>query len=669
MGIGAGLIAGRFGRNEAIPEPVVEPPSTVAAPEIELPPEPPLPAGAVARLGTALFQGSANHLVFASDGKSFFTSSWSGAKEIDLSTGRVVRAYSAPPLLGDSLERWVTPDGKFLIEKETAMAWTEEPVHSKLRIREWPGGKLLQETSVPSGSLKLSPDGTAVAAASVGGRGYFSDPAVFVCKLPHGRCKTVRLRSENRSLVTAAFRPMTGEVLIVDREYGEDLSYANARLRRWNFGAEPPVEIGAFSFPGNEAGTRLAVSADGRWLAAVADVDASERRPGRLPKLLIVQDTRLQIWDINRGERIAHPELGHERLWHLSFLPDGSILTVGSADGNGIVRVRETPDWRQTIGWLVPNWQAGLSAVSPDGQTLILSTQSGHIRRFDIPSAREYPSRPTHSVPVNEITFADDGTVVTWAKELNWRKDVPVSTESLAWDPATGRPREMPAGMRKPDAGPKYENPPPERAHVVREPAGRYTAAVWGHWDQPQTVAVWDNASGRQLWQAEFPRGVYPMGFSPGARHLFLNNRALVAVETASGREDFRWDLVGRGIVTRNGLSTCSVWTVPGGEQLLVRTYFDGLRLVDARSGTLRHKLDPHAREPLAFSSVGRLVAATLSSESGTIAVWNVATGELRKTFVTDHGRVSALAFDASGRWLVSGGYDGTALVWDATTK
>jgi WD40 repeat protein len=114
-------------------------------------------------------------------------------------------------------------------------------------------------------------------------------------------------------------------------------------------------------------------------------------------------------------------------------------------------------------------------------------------------------------------------------------------------------------------------------------------------------------------------------------------------------------------------MTKCNVTAVPGGELLLLRT-FNGLRLVDARSGTLRHKLEPYAREPVALSSDGRLLAAAVSNDSA-IAVWDVASGELRKTFVTDHGRVSALAFDASGRRLLSGGYDGTALVWDVATK
>jgi WD40 repeat protein len=658
-GVTVGLIWVRFIRDEPSAPPGPEP-AAAADPAVDLPPEPPLPAGAIARLGTALFQAPANHLVFTVDGKSFFGSNWSGVRQIDLKTGRVIHEYTPAQLGGYDLDHQVTPDGRFLAEKATSQEWisSEGPSDERVRIREWPGGKTLHEVQPRGGFMIVSPDASRVAVVGAWSPGEFGTNSVAIIDVPSGRQTSVRL-NENRILADAIFRPATAELLVVDWGYGSGLEHTDARLRRFDLSGQRPVEVGSFSFQGNEQRTMLAVSADGRRLAAIGSRDSIQPRAGQRPKIDFIQDRRLQLWEIPRGERIANPELGHERVWHLCFLPDGSLLTLGSADGLGIIRHWEGPDWRQTVVWGIPNWNGGRAAVSPDGKTLLIGSASGHIRRFEIDAAREYPSRPTHSAAVTEITFADDGTVITW------------SQAPLAWDIVTGAPRDVPAGAQRPGPppGPILEDPPLAGSHIVRDAAGQFAVAAWGEWNNPTTIAGWDGATGRRLWVTQFRPGAYPMGFAPDGRQVYVNDRALVALDAMTGREAFRWDLVDRGVVSKDAMCNCRVWVVPGGEQLLLRSYPDGLRLIDARSGNLIQKLTPHAREPLALSSDGRLAAATMSQEPGTVVVWDLRTGERQHTFTTGHLRISAVGFSPKSDRLVTGGYDGTSIVWDLTVK
>jgi hypothetical protein len=63
-----------------------------------------------------------------------------------------------------------------------------------------------------------------------------------------------------------------------------------------------------------------------------------------------------------------------------------------------------------------------------------------------------------------------------------------------------------------------------------------------------------------------------------------------------------------------------------------------------------------------AFSACSRLLAT--AAADGDVRVWEVATGHMVARFSGHSGRVQALMFSGDGKTLVSGGADGTALLW-----
>src|SRR5262249_47516694 len=52
---------------------------------------------------------------------------------------------------------------------------------------------------------------------------------------------------------------------------------------------------------------------------------------------------------------------------------------------------------------------------------------------------------------------------------------------------------------------------------------------------------------------------------------------------------------------------------------------------------------------------------------TGEIAAFEVATGQLRRTLTGHRGYVGALGMAPDGRRLISGGHEGSALLWDVT--
>ena len=68
-------------------------------------------------------------------------------------------------------------------------------------------------------------------------------------------------------------------------------------------------------------------------------------------------------------------------------------------------------------------------------------------------------------------------------------------------------------------------------------------------------------------------------------------------------------------------------------------------------------------RGVLAFSPNGRYLAS--GGRDGTVSLYEMASGRVVHTFQGHDGWVFALAFTPDGRRLISGSQDGTALVWD----
>lgn len=66
----------------------------------------------------------------------------------------------------------------------------------------------------------------------------------------------------------------------------------------------------------------------------------------------------------------------------------------------------------------------------------------------------------------------------------------------------------------------------------------------------------------------------------------------------------------------------------------------------------------------MVFSADGRALA---SSEDGRVEIWDLATGQIRKT-IEPSGTVTALRFAADGRTLASGSQDGSVSLWDLQT-
>ena len=114
--------------------------------------------------------------------------------------------------------------------------------------------------------------------------------------------------------------------------------------------------------------------------------------------------------------------------------------------------------------------------------------------------------------------------------------------------------------------------------------------------------------------------------------------------------------------------SVNSVAFSPDGQTLASGSESRTIRLWDLKTGQQQQTFTGHTRGvwSVAFSPDGRLLASGSSDQ--TIRLWNVKTGQHRQTFTGHTHLVSSVAFSPDGQTLASGSWDGTIRLWDVAT-
>jgi hypothetical protein len=189
---------------------------------------------------------------------------------------------------------------------------------------------------------------------------------------------------------------------------------------------------------------------------------------------------------------------------------------------------------------------------------------------------------------------------------------------------------------------------------------------------------VWDNSTGEELpginRTFDFNRVRTKTALSFDGKTLFtVDNKSLEAFDVVSGQLKNSWALADHDVPGRvtqqekeQEIYLRAVAVSPDGKALAIAVetrLTHSLVLVEADSGkVIRRVRTPETiADVLAFSPDGRWIA-------GDKCVWEAAT--LKEVFrISSPPRVSAVGFSPDSRQLVTGYYNGTALVWPDNGK
>jgi WD40 repeat protein len=643
------------------------------------PADDPLPAGAVARYGTARYRHGTRieSLAVSPDGR--FAVAASGGRILgstrgyDLTTGKDV--YRLDGFRSDEAVA-ISPDGKLLaaLQFDGTVHFFDARKGQELRAvkREHSGSRSLVNW------LTFSPNGKFLAAALDG---------KMIELIDVEKAEPIRSFAHPNVVFAAAFSP-DGKLLAAG-------GYDSPKyfIRIWD--VESGKEVRKLN--GHSGGVRtLAFLPDGMTLASGGD------------------DGRFRLWDVATGQERRNVKLDDSRrVRSVAVAPDGKSLAVA---GNSLrfidpatgaerlkfdvaaICLKYDADGKTLSGAVhgaIVRWDASSGApltppggdavisrvlATPDGRRVVTYDHNGGVRIWDCDTGKE--RRRIAAADQHDIALSPDGRLLAYGTAAPDAKFKDADNPNITREGGRVRLWEMIAD-RPLDRFPAF----PGQPHDLHFTADGKTLVSLDHGDG--MVRLWDMDHGkeaRSFRAATGPRRGF--GYSVWKSALSADGKWLA---TGHQRDDHTtslfapasvriWDVTtGDGAFTLEGhsnqvddlafspdgklLVSCSQNPTGGG---FAAGISDRVFVWDVSAGKLVAGMENGlgiGAGVVTFSPDGRTLAT--ASWDGTIRLWDAATWKEKKQFRGHRDYVTALAFTADGRRLLSGGADTTVLAWD----
>jgi WD40 repeat protein len=614
----------------------------------------PLPPGAVMRLGSGRFlhghmcQGGSGLAFLPGDKQIIAGSLVSYCHVWDRTTGREVRRF-----LGEGA--WwcaaASPDGKFLATSEMSgqlTVWnvkTGKPIwcdraKSKVQTIAWsPDGRTLayqfgegfKLTDASTGKVRnqiadpghrgsrsfiFHPGGKELLARCDDGVFRIWDVATTkelrrLKDTPIGHCTHLTLSPDGRTVVACFGWDRTGADFLP--------------TRLWDFATGELIR----SLPSNKE-CSAAFSPDGRLLAT-----------GR-------NGAHITLWDVSTGKQVRQWQVSDPEVNALAFSSDGKILASAGYDRR--VRLWDPITGKETFP--VHGHSGAVQAVAFGSleRTVVSGGQDQTIRLWDWVTGEEkqtFSGAGKKEYRVCGLAYSPDGKTIASVDKDGFLDRVRL------WDVQTGKLRAR--------FGPQnwYQT------NVAFFPDGKSLAST--HCDD--MVRICDSATGKLLRRIETEWLAYTLAMSSDGKTIacFTAREGVVVWDVQTGKRRYRLDKGTEDELPRilNKRRSDLLAISADGSVLVSLPEHRYPRFWNALTGEfLRDGDDCGFVRAIALSSDGTVLAGAVGNY---VFLWDVLTGKQIRSFAGHLLIVNALAFDPTGKVLVSAGDEGVLLVWDLT--
>jgi WD40 repeat protein len=621
----------------------------------------PLPAGALARLGTVRFRHERwiEQVAVAPDGRAVAAVAGNGLVLWDAATGRPLRRWTFTVLVHCLA---FAPDGRSVaVGGSDGLVRLLDPASGK-ELRRLAGHKPHHQSGFPGVSgVAFSADGKAIVTWGI-------DKTVRLWDAESG--KELR-RLGDGDWAVHGLSP-DGKLLAVVREKSKKV------LRLWDVATGKEVRRLA-----HEAEVRSVAFSPGGKALAVAS--GTEGHPAQV-----------HVWGLAGGREIG-PLPGQDDVFALAFSPDGKAL----ASAGHVIRLWDLDSRKELHKTERLRSAVRRLAFSPDGKTLVCGMWEHRVRLWDVAAWRERVAADGPADSIRSLVHSPDGKLIASAS----------GGTIWLWEAATGQFARKLEGHTW-----------PWRVLALAFKADGKSLVSAG---DDGTVRVWDLGTGKERWSGRFAKAGEVVALSPDGLTLaatFYRTNEVVLCPVAPGKElralevpdvkewnwvealcfsrdgrtlyaastmhdsVLRWDVAGGKLLSGLGREPGqmnSAALAPDGRSLAVMTWAGRLHVWELATGQTRLQVNGLGyATSVAFSPDGRWLALAdrgdETVERNGVAAWKVegrgevrlistADGKVVRRFRGHSSGIGSLSFSPDGRTLASGGHDTAVVLWDVS--
>jgi WD40 repeat protein len=632
-----------------------------------------LPQGAIARLGTVWMRhgNPITGAVFSSDGKSIIASDfYSGVHVWDAAEGKKVRHFFQNEYcFGLAL----SPDGRTLAVAlgDLSIRLCDPNTGRELGALPKDNDRISQMVFSEDGSLLATGTGRksvriwdvatrrlmhqATFAGNVGKVAFSSDGKLIACGTGNGNSlwnlaqgkefRQLKNDPDGTHSLYAIFAPNGGPMAV--------WGYEDASIRL--FDANGLKEIRRFK-------KTVQTKSTSPW-GWSTDIFASFSPNGKI--LATFRDVGgIDLWEVDSGKKLHTLACdGSHKPSSLRFSPDSTKLASAGGDpwgGDNVVRVWDVTQGKEILPRAGHGSSISSVAVSPNGNTIATAGRDGVVHLWERSSGKHLFRLEGHPGRRPQVSFSSDGIRVIW-----WGTYDGDGTLRI-WDSRTGEPINRL----------KLQGPDEFWKGVSDDGKTAFSVDLKG-----KSVRFHDLATGKIT--REVADGAYnpPIVLSPAGDQMVCSDGNL---RNAADRKELleigrigapnlsvKFSEDGRrlvaAVVAKGPYDHLDLRSDPPAEEIAVIDPIEGKEL--QRFGKREEKF--YAIDTAALSRDGKMVITAGASgnkpDEQIITLWETETGKERGHFLGHRGQTRALAISADGRFVVSGGDDTSALVWDAT--